>query len=198
MQRYNLATHTFEEVPNAQDNQGVYKVWELEVMNNSNPNLFYTFQGASEIPICEAKYKKFTLSETVDSRIGKHNRYNIGTITEMSQAEKDIVDYVPTPISEYEQKRQTNIRFGQKLLKTIVDTGNAQGFSREVTAAINHHLLNASDLMTNHLKGFIDSGRADIMTLPITAFFPQEFKDYILGKIQEGFENNEWFVLPQN
>lgn len=203
MKIYDIATGYIIEVisPDSFNEKG-YKNWEQAVFDNQ-PNktsnlrtgLLFTFDP---IPTCEMKYRKLSFSDISDSRIGNYKQYGIGSIVEMTQAEKDVVDYVPTPISDYEQKRQSNIAFGQKLLKTIVETGNSQGFSSEVSAKINQYLLNASDLMTHYLKGFIDSGRADIEALPITDFFPQLFKDFILQEIQNGFTNQEWFVLPQN
>ena len=184
------------ENPNGENETTGRPVWLQTVLDNhSNTNLFFV---GGDLPTCEAKYWKFQYSDQQVEGIGNLAQYRIGSIVEMTEQEKEAVDYVAPQPDPYETKRQANLAFGRSLQNLIIRTGNGLGFSSEKTAKINEILLNADNLMTDSAKGFIDSGRAYILDIPVNEHFTQEFKDYLLDIIDDAFFQEQWFVLPQN
>lgn len=94
--------------PNTTNEQTGRPVWFQTVLDkNANKNLFFV---AGDLPVCEAKYWKFQYSDQQIEGIGNLGQYRIGTIAEMTEKEKEQVDYVtpePEPYKDWRNLQQT-------------------------------------------------------------------------------------------
>jgi hypothetical protein len=128
------------------------------------------------------KYRKIALSEIEDDQFGKWAQYGVGTISEMTEAEKEALDFIPPvdPHSESLRKLQQDKHFCLGLYDEFLlgNRANPDLTAEQVIEQANDSLVT---------KVLVDSGAVVSLRVVLenSNTLTAEQKTYFLNKIDQ-------------